>query len=177
MRSKDVNKGAVLIDGRPSRHLGYELSKRKRQRVEFLLAAGITVVFFGVFWTAGRIGAAFLVASPFALAFTVLLVCRKPRLVVVALIGYALLAPFDTLMKTASGATVTKYLGLLIVLLALIEIVQRRHVVKPDRALAAWGAYLCWSTKVRSSRQGATRQAQISARHGGSGREDGRAPS
>jgi hypothetical protein len=112
----------------------------------YMCAAGIVIVFVGVFWAVDRISATLLFATPVALACGAFLVWHKDRPVVLALAGYAFLAPFDTLAKTASGATVTKYLGLLIVLLALVEIVRRGHVVKPDRALAAWIVYLCWAT-------------------------------
>jgi hypothetical protein len=110
------------------------------------LAASVVLVFVGAFWTAGQISAGVLIATPLALACAALLIWRKPRPVVVALFGFAFFAPFDTLARTASGATVTKYLGLLIVLFAIIEVIQRGHIVKPDRALWAWCFYLCWAT-------------------------------
>ncbi len=64
-----------------------------------------------------------------------------PRPVVLMLALFAICAPFDTLLNVTPAGTLTRYVGIAVIALGLLEIAQRRAIVLPGREVYAWAAF------------------------------------
>ena len=80
-------------------------------------------------------------------------------MVVILLAVYAVFAPFDTLLNVTAGGTITKYVGILIILCAAVEVSRKRAIVPPGRDTYAWLAFftlsllsVTWAVNVNDSR-------------------------
>jgi hypothetical protein len=69
-------------------------------------------------------------------------VTSLPRPVVLFIALFALLAPFDGLLNITMAGTITKYVGIAVIALGLLEIIQRQSIVVPGRELYAWGLFI-----------------------------------
>lgn len=114
-----------------------------------LLTAAVALVLVGIGWMAvfqivgddskkGLIIAVGLVAAP-VMAYLAL---RRPIVFPFAL--YAALIPFDNLLKTGSGSTLTRILGAFAALALVIQLLLKKDAVKPSRSALLWGLLIAW---------------------------------